>query len=227
MSEQRTMNQRDSTRGWTRDRGGVVMVLSAPSGAGKTTLAAKLRERMPEIEFAITYTTREPRQGEVDGVDYHFVDVHAFKVKIDRGEFIEWAEVHGNFYGSPRAPISRALERGGITVFVLDVQGGRAIKQHYPDAVLTFVLPPSLEELERRLRGRGTDTEATIHRRLLGARAEIEKGVTAYDYLIVNEELEVAYTELESVVRAERCRRQRVPVGRLTAELGLSTRDQG
>lgn len=189
---------------------GVLLVLSAPSGAGKTTLARRLMADLPDAQFSVSYTTRAPRGQEKDGVDYRFVDVLSFKQQIEAGGFVEWAEVHGHFYGSPQAVIDQALASKGVAVFDIDVQGGQAIKRKYPEAALVFVLPPSMDELERRLRGRKTDSEETIQKRLLGARSEIERGVASYDYVIINDDLERAYTELRSVLAAERCRRGRV-----------------
>jgi len=189
---------------------GVLLVLSAPSGAGKTTLARRLMADLPEAIFSVSYTTRAPRGQERDGVDYNFVDVMTFKQKIDQGELVEWAEVHGHFYGSPQSVIDQALASRGVAVFDIDVQGGQVIKRKFPEAALVFVLPPSVEELERRLRGRKTDSEDTIQKRLLGARSEMERGVSSYDYVIINDDLERAYTELRSVLAAERCRRGRV-----------------
>jgi guanylate kinase len=165
-------------------------------------------------EFSVSVTTRPRRGGEREGVDYHFVDPRAFQRRIDRGQLLEWAEVHGHFYGTPRGPAERALRSGDMIVFDIDVQGGRSVQRLYPEAVLVFVLPPSLRELERRLRRRGTDGPDTIRRRMLAARAEIEQGLAAYDYVVVNDDFDHALAELEAIVTAERCRRGR---GRLAA----------
>ncbi len=194
---------------------GLLLVLSAPSGAGKTTLALRLMKEMPDAVFSVSYTTRPPRGSERDGEDYHFVDVFTFQKKIDLGEFVEWAEVHGHFYGSPQAVVDQVRTSGGIAVFDIDVQGGNAIKRKYPDTILTFILPPSMEELERRLRQRRTETEDVLHRRLLAARSEIERGTSSYDYIIVNDDFDRAFLDLASVVRAERCRRQHVDLTKL------------
>lgn len=197
---------------------GLLLVLSAPSGAGKTTLARRLLKELPEALFSVSHTTRGPRGREQDGIDYRFVDVLSFKEKIERGEFVEWAEVHGHFYGSPHAVVDEALSKKGLAVFDIDVQGGQTIKRKYPETILTFILPPSMEELERRLRERKTDSEETIHRRMLAARSEIERGVATYDYIIVNDDFERAFLELRSIVVAERCRRGRVDLAPLRLE---------
>jgi guanylate kinase len=197
---------------------GLLLVLSAPSGTGKTTLARRFVDAHPEAAFSISMTTREARGAERDGVDYHFVDALTFQRMIERDEFVEWAEVHGNFYGSPRAAVDRAFSTGGIAVFDIDVQGGQSIQRRYPEAVLIFVLPPTMAELERRLRERGTESEDAIRRRMLAARSELELGARAYDYLVVNDAVEQAYAELESIVTAERSRRGRVDLAALGLE---------
>lgn len=202
---------------------GLLLVLSAPSGAGKTTLARRLEKEFPRAEFSISYTTRDPRGQEQDGVDYHFVDARTFLQMVDRGEFLEHAEVHGNYYGTSRGLVDRTLTSRGLAVFDIDVQGGLKIKSKFPDAVLVFILPPSMSELERRLRGRGTDEEETIHRRLLAARIEIERGLESYDYLIINDELPRAFDELKSVVIAERARRGRVDLTQLNLQTSGNT----
>lgn len=195
----------------------LLLVLSAPSGAGKTTLAHRMLREMPEAVFSVSYTTRPARGQEKDGVDYHFVDTQTFQEMIDRGAFVEWAQVHGNFYGSPLSVVDEAISRRGIAVFDIDVQGGSEIKRKFPEAVLVFILPPSTDELQRRLRDRKTDSDETIRRRMLAARSEMDRGITSYDFLIVNDDLERAFEQLKSVVIAERCRRGRVDL----AALGL------
>lgn len=197
---------------------GLLLVLSAPSGAGKTTLAHRLMREFPEVVFSISHTTRPPRGAEKDGVDYCFVDVQTFQEKIERSEFVEWAEVHGHFYGSPQSVVDQARATRGVAVFDIDVQGGHAIHRKHPDAVLVFILPPSMDELERRLRDRKTDSDETIRARLLAARSEMERGVTSYDYIIVNDDIERAFQQLRSVVIAEQSRRGRVDLGALKLE---------
>lgn len=202
----------------TTDRS-LVLVLSAPSGAGKTTLARMLLAAFPgQTHFSISHTTRAPRGAERDGVDYHFVDEPAFRRMIEGGQFVEWAEVYGHFYGSSRTAIERAETSGGIAVFDIDLQGGNAIKRAFPEAVLVYILPPSFEELERRLRSRGTDAEDVVKRRLSKARSEIELGANSYDFLVINDELDAAFDRLRSIVVAQRCRRGKVDL----ASLGIS-----
>jgi guanylate kinase len=194
---------------------GILLVLSAPSGAGKTTLAHKLLKSMPEARFSVSYTTRAPRGQEQNGVDYHFIDAKSFKEQIDKGAFLEHAEVHNHFYGSAQSVADDAFRDGTVAVFDIDVQGGAAIKAKYPEAVLVFILPPSMEELERRLRDRKTDAEETILKRLIAAKMEIQRGVASYDYLVINDDIESAWRQLESIVIAERCRRGRVDLTRI------------
>lgn len=197
---------------------GLLVILSAPSGAGKTTLAAMLRKEFPEAELSISFTTRSPRGAEKNGEDYHFVDPQTFQQMINRNEFVEWAEVHGNFYGSSKGIIGQSYKPRGLAIFDIDVQGGTTIKRKYPDAVTIFILPPSMEELERRLRSRGTDSDNVIARRMLAARAECERGAQSYDYLVINDRLDDAFQQLRSVLIAERARRGRVDISGLNLQ---------
>jgi guanylate kinase len=185
---------------------GILLVLSAPSGAGKTTLARRLLADFPNAEFSVSFTTRQPRGAEKNGVDYHFVDATEFRERLDRGEMVEWAEVFGHFYGTPQTVVDRARLNNALAIFDIDVQGGSKIKAKHPDTLLVFINPPSMEVLERRLRDRKTDAEDTIQRRLLEARAETEKGLESYDYVIVNDDLDAAYAKLRAIVVAEACR---------------------
>ena len=196
---------------------GILLVLSAPSGAGKTTLARRLLEEkeLQGAQFSISYTTRPPRGAEQNGVDYHFVDTATFNTRIEAGQFLEWAEVHGHFYGSAQAVADDVMQSRGIAVFDIDVQGGNAIKRKHPDAVLVFILPPSLAELERRLRDRKTDSDDAIGRRMLAARAEMERGTQSYDYLVINDDFERAFRDLKAILIAERCRRGRADLSGL------------
>lgn len=189
-------------------RPGQLLVLSAPSGAGKTTLARRFVEETPEAGFSVSATTRAPRGRERDGVDYHFVAPERFQELVERGAFAEWAEVHGHRYGTLRSTVEEALARGRIAVFDIDVQGGSAIQAAWPrDAVTVFVLPPSPAELERRLRGRSTDSDQAIRLRLAAARAEVALGAARYQYLVVNDVLEEALARLRAISACERARR--------------------
>jgi guanylate kinase len=186
---------------------GLLLVLSAPSGAGKTTLARRLVEREPDARFSVSATTRAPRGRERDGVDYHFVSPERFDELVAQDALAEWAEVHGYRYGTLRSTIEEALAAGRIAVFDVDVQGGDRIRARWPErTVSVFLLPPSMGELERRLRGRSTDPEEAIARRLVAARAEIGRGATGYDYLVVNDDLDQALGRVSSVVAFERSR---------------------
>jgi guanylate kinase len=182
-----------------------VIVVSAPSGAGKTTVLARVLRELPEIRFSVSHTTRPPRGQEQDGVEYHFVDRPCFLRLREEGRLLEWAEVHGNLYGTGLAEVERARQEGLDVLLDVDVQGARQVRSRISDAVMVFLLPPSYETLERRLRGRAQDDEATIRRRLAMAGREIG-AFEQYDYAIVNDDLDVSVEALKSIVRAARCR---------------------
>ena len=188
---------------------GLLIVISAPSGTGKTTLTHMLLKAFPNMEFSVSYTTRKPRPGEVNGKDYFFVDRDTFERMIEEGDFLEWAEVYGNLYGTSKSQVLKALNEGKDVLLDIDTQGALQVKKNFPEAVLIFILPPSLKELERRLRSRGTDDEETIERRLKTARVEIERA-PLYDYIVVNDVLEEAFEKLKSIVIAEKCRTERL-----------------
>ena len=194
----------------------LLLILSAPSGTGKTTLARRLVAAHPGAVFSVSYTTRAPRGHEKDGVDYHFVSEERFQQMIGEGAFVEWAKVHGHHYGTPRSSIDHAK---GLVVFDIDVQGGETIKKQHPDAVRALILPPSLAELERRLRARSTDDDATVRRRLHAAQIEMRLArLAGYEYWVVNDDLDRAFGDLEAIVRAEGCRAGRRS---LAPDLGL------
>ena len=179
----------------------ILLVLSAPSGAGKTTLARKFLEKHPDFGVSVSYTTRKPRRGEKEGIHYYFTDPQTFQEMIARKEFVEWAHVHDDWYGTPFSEIQRLHGQGKGILFDIDIQGGVNIYKAYPDrTLLVFILPPSMEELERRLRNRKTDDEKTIEKRLKNAQKEISIARDKYDYFLVNDDLEEALKELEMIV---------------------------
>jgi len=210
-----------SSEGAAPELPGLLLVLSAPSGAGKTTLAHRFRAHHPEAVFSVSATTRAPRGAERDGVDYHFVPPDRFDELAARGAFAEWAEVHGQRYGTLRATVEEALAARRVAIFDIDVQGGARIKATWPDeTAAVFILPPGTDELERRLRGRSTDSDDVILRRLAAARAEIARGLAAYDYVVVNDTLEHAHAQIEAIAAHERSRRAGRPAeaaGRVAA----------
>ena len=186
------------------------LVLAAPSGAGKTTIARALRGRRPDVVFSISATTRAPRPGERDGVDYHFVDHDAFRRLIAAGELIEWAEVHGNLYGTPLRNVTDAVERREYLVLDIDVQGARQMRDRVPDAVFVFVLPPSGLALGERLAGRGSE-EMEVRRRRLGNAIHEIREAPGFDYVVVNDTLDHAVDEVERILLAETRRVSRIP----------------
>jgi guanylate kinase len=189
-------------------RRGILLVISSPSGAGKTTLTRRLAAAH-HLVFSVSYTTRQPRPGEIDGTDYHFVSHEVFDRMVAAGDFAEHALVHGNRYGTAIQTVNQAIETGLDCLFDIDWQGGRQIRGQWPeDSELVFILPPSLAELERRLRRRATDAPEVIERRLLTAQEEL-RHYDEYDFLVVNDELEKAFGELSAIYTAARCRRGR------------------
>ena len=188
---------------------GLLLVVSSPSGAGKTTLCKRLRDEFPRIGFSVSYTTRKPRSVETDGVEYHFVSLERFQEMAANDEFAEYAMVHGNMYGTAAKQVSTALDEGRDLLFDIDFQGGRQLRNRFPEeVVLVFILPPSLRELERRLRRRATDADEVIAQRLKVARSEL-RHYAEYDYLIVNDDFDQAYDALRAVYVAALHRRQR------------------
>lgn len=179
-----------------------LIVVSGPSGAGKGTVVREVLRRRPDIFLSVSATTRPARQGERNGTDYLFITPEQFAALRDRGEFLEWAEVYGNHYGTPRAPIEQALSRGKTAIAELDIQGAQAVKRAKPEAILIFIEPPSLDDLLLRLRGRGTEDTESLSRRIKAAYEEVKaKGV--YDHIVVNDSVERAAGELVRILEAE------------------------
>jgi guanylate kinase len=196
------LNRLDSARG-------LLFIVSAPSGTGKTTLVEKLVQRIPNLCLSRSYTSRDAREGEKDGVDYNFISRGRFEAMIAGGQFLEWADVFGNYYGTCRDDTERCLVNGQDLVLVIDVQGARQVRGSGMESIGIFVLPPSAEILERRLRGRSKDSEATIQKRLEAACREIGE-FASYEYVVVNDELDGAVERLRAIVLAERARVKRM-----------------
>ena len=193
-----------------------LFVLSAPSGTGKTTLVRRLLKARDDLRLSVSHTTRAPRPGEQEGVSYYYVGVDTFRRLVDEGAFLEWAEVHGNYYGTSRAEVERLFAEGYHVLCDVDVQGGASIREAAPESLSIFVVPPSLEELARRLRGRGTETEEALRVRLGNARGELAHA-PRYDYIVMNDALDDAQADLLAVLHAAPL--QRSAQGALLARL--------
>ncbi len=191
------------------DRRGILFIVSSPSGAGKSTISRMLLAAEPELELSVSATTRPTRPGEVDGEDYHFVDVATFKDMVGDNEFLEWAHVFDHRYGTPRAPVEKALSEGRDVLFDVDWQGAQQLYQQVGgDVVRVFIFPPSMEELERRLRHRGTDSDAVVDGRMARAAAEISHW-DGYDYVLVNDDVQKCFEDVRTILAAERLKRSR------------------
>ena len=188
-----------------KQREGILFVLSAPSGAGKTSLCRELIDSLPDLSQSTSFTTRQKRDGEQDGVDYHFINPEAFQNKIKQQQLVEWAEVHGNLYGTSLETLQDAAGKGIDLLLDIDCQGAAQLKNNYHQGVFIFILPPDFVELEKRLRDRGTDSENVIQRRLKNAEQEISQAHW-YDYLVVNDDIKSARDRIIAIVTAERCR---------------------
>jgi len=187
---------------------GLLIVVSGASGTGKGTVCKEILADMPEIAYSISATTRAPRPGEVDGREYYFISRDEFKAWIADGKFLEYAEVYGNYYGTPLNKIRERLNHGEDILLEIDVQGALNVKRKMPEGVYIFLLPPSLDELKRRIEGRGTETPESLNRRLANAVAEIKIGLE-YDYAVVNDSVDVAAAQIKTILAAERCRVER------------------
>ena len=183
---------------------GLLIVVSGPSGTGKGTVCKELLKNHQEISYSVSATTRAPREGEVDGVNYYFHDKKSFEDMIEKGELLEWAQVYGNYYGTPLKPIREQLAAGNDILLEIDTQGAMNVKEKFPEGIYIYILPPSLSELEKRIRGRGTETEESLAGRLGAACAELEIG-RQYSYVVVNEDVSAAAEDIASILRSEHC----------------------
>lgn len=187
---------------------GMLIVLSGPSGAGKGTLCSQLLKRRPELVLSVSVTTRPPRPGEVNGVSYYFTDEENFKKMVEKGEFLEWAKVYNNYYGTPKKFVEEHLKQGKDVILEIDIQGARQVKENCPDAIFIFILPPDIEELKNRIIKRGSESKESFDLRVKSAEEEL-KAMYDYDYAVVNDVLEEAVKKLESIIVAERCKVER------------------
>ena len=185
------------------NRKGLLLVVSGPSGAGKGTICKALLNKNDQIKLSVSATTRKPRNGEVHGVNYFFIEKEEFAKMIENGEFLEYAQIYDNFYGTPKAAIIECLEKGQDVILEIEMQGARQLKEVYPEGVFIFVLPPSLEELKSRIVGRGTETQEEIEKRFSCAFEEINQ-IVNYDYFIVNEDIEKSVSDVEAIICAEK-----------------------
>ncbi len=204
---------------------GLLYVVSAPSGAGKTTLCKEVASNLPGLWYSLSYTTRKARPGEQDGREYRFIDEAGFQDMIQRNDLVEWARVHGHLYGTPRSSLSDKLERATDVLLEIDVQGAKQIRKKYPDAVFIFILPPSLESLEARMQQRGGDAPDEIQRRLQKAREEVWS-YREYYYIVKNDDFKQACKELESIIIAERIKTKHLDI-RWLEENFIRERERG
>lgn len=188
---------------------GVLIVISGPSGAGKGTICKDLLEKHKNIHLSVSATTRKPREGEVDGVNYYFLSKETFEEKVKENGFIEYANVHGNFYGTPKLNVEKMLEEGKDVILEIDIQGALQVKENFKEGVFIFILPPSMEELKQRIIKRGSETEESLMTRFKNAYKEINY-VSKYNYAVVNDKLDIAVSKVESIIAAEKCRVDRI-----------------
>lgn len=188
---------------------GLLIVLSGPSGVGKGTVCSRLRKLAPELVYSVSATTRAPRAGEMEGVNYFFKSKEQFNSMIERDELLEWAEYVGNYYGTPRSFVADTIKVGKDIILEIEVQGAMQVKQRFPEGVFVFLMPPSLGELRSRIVGRGTETDDSIRERLSAAADEIRL-LEQYDYAVVNDQVELACERIRAIITAEHCKRDRI-----------------
>lgn len=199
---------------------GVLIVISGPSGAGKGTICKALLEKHKDIHLSVSATTREPRQGEVHGVNYYFLNKDEFLKKVEEDDFLEWAEVYGNCYGTPKSNVQELLDSGKDVILEIDIQGALKVKENTEEGVFIFILPPSMEELKQRIINRGSETPESLMRRFNSAYQEINY-ISKYNYAVVNDEVDTAVTKIEGIIAAEKCRVDRIKDTILDSKEGL------
>lgn len=199
---------------------GLLIVISGPSGAGKGTICKSFLERNPEVAISVSATTRSPRKGEVEGVNYYFMSKEEFKGKIEDNDFLEYAEVYDNFYGTPKSNVEELLESGKDVILEIDIQGALKVKENTEEGVFIFILPPSMEELKARIIKRGSETPESLMKRFKSAYKEINF-ISRYNYAVVNDEVETAVEKLEAIISAEKCRVDRIKHSILDSKEGI------
>ena len=199
---------------------GLLIVISGPSGAGKGTICKSFLERNPEMAISVSATTRSPRKGEVEGVNYYFMSKEQFKDKIEKNDFLEYAEVYDNFYGTPKSNVEQLLESGRDVILEIDIQGALKVKENTEEGVFIFILPPSMEELKARIIKRGSETPESLMKRFKSAYKEINF-ISRYNYAVVNDEVETAVEKLEAIISAEKCRVDRIKHSILDSKEGI------
>lgn len=190
---------------------GLLLVVSGPSGAGKGTICRSLMAQRPGLQYSVSATTREPRQGEIDGVHYKFVPKDRFEEMIASDELLEWAPVYDNYYGTPKKMVQDSLKAGKDIILEIDIQGALQIKEKFPGAVFVFIVPPSLDELEKRITNRATDSPEVIAKRMKAAVSELSY-ISQYDYVIINDQVDRAVGKLDAIIQAEKCRPKRANI---------------
>lgn len=204
-----------------KNRGrGLLIVISGPSGAGKGTICKQLLENNNELKLSVSATTRSPRAGEIDGVNYYFITKEEFEHKIECGDFLEYAQVYDNYYGTPKSNVEEMLEQGKDVILEIDIQGALKVKENFEEGIFIFILPPSMEELKQRIIKRGSETEESLMKRFKSAYKEINF-VSKYNYAVVNDEVDLAVEKLEAIICAEKCRVDRIKHSILDSKEGF------